>query len=76
MMRKYLFNAGVLSSVASGMAVVKATRQGKKDWRLALLWVSWGIGVALAMGAVKQREDAIRQEELERELEKVAKKRK
>ncbi|MCR8671303.1 hypothetical protein [Agrococcus sp. HG114] len=72
-MRKYLFNAGVLSAVASGMAVVKATRQGPKDWRLALLWASWGIGVALAIGAVNQREDGIRQQELERELKKAAK---
>ena len=72
-MRKYLFNAGVLSAVASGMAVAKATRQGPKDWRLALLWASWGIGVALAIGAVNQREDGIRQQELERKLKKVAK---
>ena len=36
-MRKYLFNAGVISSLASGMAVVKATKSGPKDWRLALL---------------------------------------
>ena len=72
-MRKYLFNAGVLSAVASGMAVAKASRQGPKDWRLALLWASWGIGVALAIGAVNQREDGIRQQELERKLKKVAK---
>ncbi|WP_206447260.1 hypothetical protein [Agrococcus sp. KRD186] len=72
-MRKYLFNAGVLSSITSGMAVVKATRSGPRDWRLALLWASWGIGVALALGAVKQREEGIRQDELERELRKAAK---
>ena len=55
------------------MAVVKATKSGPKDWRLALLWASWGIGVALALGAVKQREEGIRQEELERSLRKAAK---
>ncbi|ERG65000.1 MULTISPECIES: hypothetical protein [Agrococcus] len=74
-MRKYLFNAGVLSSVASGIGVAKATQKGPRDWRLALLWVSWGIGVALAIGAVNQRDEGTRQQELERELEKAAKKR-
>lgn len=73
MMRRYLFNPGVLGSLAGGIGVVKATKQGPKDWRLALLWASWAIGVALAIGAVGQREDAIRQEELERELKKAAK---
>lgn len=72
-MRKYLFNAGVISSITSSIGIVKATRTGPRDWRLALLWASWGIGVALAFGAVKQREEAIRQEELERELRKAAK---
>jgi len=72
-MRKYLMNAGVISSVASGMAVLKATRTGPRDWRLALLWASWGIGVALAIGAVNQREEAVRRQELERELRKAAK---
>lgn len=73
-MRKYLFNPGVLGSIAGGIGVAKATKQGPRDWRLALLWASWAIGVALALGAVSQREDAIRQDELERELKKAAKK--
>lgn len=73
MIRRYLFNPGVLGSLAGGLGVLKATRQGPKDWRLALLWASWGIGVALAIGAVGQREEAIRQDELERELKKAAK---
>lgn len=74
-MRKYLFNPGVVTSVASGIGIVKATQKGPRDWRLALLWVSWGIGVALAIGAVNQRDEGTRQQELERELEKAAKKR-
>lgn len=72
-MRKYLFNAGVISALMSVLTVRKATKEGPKDWRLGLLWASWGIGVLLALGAVKQREEAIRQEELERELERAAK---
>lgn len=72
-MRKYLLNVGVISAVAGGFGIAKATKEGPRDWRLALLWASWGIGVALALGAVKQREEAIRQDELERELRKAAK---
>lgn len=72
-MRKYLFNAGVLSSITSAVGIVKATRSGPRDWRLAMLWASWAIGVALAFGAVKQREESVRQDELERELRKAAK---
>lgn len=72
-MRKYLLNAGVLSAVTSGLAVVRATKNGPRDWRLALLWASWGIGVALAIGAVNQADEAARQDELERELERLAK---
>lgn len=72
-MRKYLFNAGVISAIASGLGVAKATRSGPRDWRLAMLWASWGIGVALAFGAVKQREESVREDELERELRKAAK---
>ncbi|HET8868121.1 MAG TPA: hypothetical protein VFM87_07285 [Agrococcus sp.] len=74
-MRKYLTNVSVISSVTSAWPVIRATRTGPRDWRLALLWASWGIGVALAIGAVNQREEGIRREELERELRKIAKRR-
>lgn len=72
-MRKYLLNPGVISSLTGAVPVLKATRSGPRDWRLALLWASWGIGVALALGAIKQRDDGIKQQELERELRKAAK---
>lgn len=67
-MRKFLFNPGFLTSVASAIGVVKMTREGPRDWRLALLWVSWGIGVALAVGAVLDQDKQVRAEELDREL--------
>ncbi|WP_405217699.1 hypothetical protein [Agrococcus sp. Ld7] len=72
-MRKYLFNAGFISSLTSAVPVLRATKSGPRDWRLALLWASWGIGVALALGAINQRDDGIKQDELERELRKAAK---
>jgi hypothetical protein len=61
-MRKYLTNGAVLSSVFGAVGVLKATKQGPRDWRLALMWVSWGIGVAIAVGTViedNKEQDAI-----------------
>lgn len=71
-MRKYLMNAGVLTAVGSGYSLLKAARTGPRDWRLLLLVASWGIGVALAVGAVQQQDEGVRDEELERELAKRA----
>lgn len=67
-MRKYLLNPGFIAAVASGLGVVKMTREGQRDWRLALLWASWGIGVALAVGAVIDDDKRVRAEELDRSL--------
>lgn len=51
-MRKYLFNGAVLGAAFSGVGVVNATRNGPRDWRLVLMWVSWGITLAVAVGTV------------------------
>lgn len=67
-MRKFLFNPGFLTAVSSGIGVARMTKSGPRDWRLALLWVSWGIGVALAVGAVLDQDKDVRAEELDRKL--------
>lgn len=51
-MRKFLFNGAVLGAAFSAVGVINATRNGPRDWRLALMWVSWGISVAVAVGSV------------------------
>jgi len=51
-MRKFIFNTSLISAVFSGWSTVQATRHGPRDWRLLLLWLSWGISVALAVGSV------------------------
>lgn len=51
-MRKYLFSGAVISAVISGIAVAKATATGPRDWRLALMWVSWAASLAIAIGTV------------------------
>ena len=61
-MRKFLFNTSVLSAAFGVFGLVQATRKQPRDWRLALMWVSWGLTVAIAVGTVIQ--DA-KQDELE-----------
>jgi len=51
-MRKYLFNGSMISAVFGGISALQATRQGPRDWKLILLWVSWGISLALAISTV------------------------
>ena len=51
-MRKFIFNFSVLSSLFGAVGLAKTTQAGPRDWRLVLLWVAWGINVAIAVGSV------------------------
>lgn len=51
-MRKFIFSTSVLGSLFGGVGVVQATRNGPRDWRLILMWVSWLATVAIAVGTV------------------------
>ena len=51
-MRKFIFSSAMLSVLAGGWSTFRATRQGPKDWRLILMWLSWAIGAAVAVGTV------------------------
>jgi cytochrome c oxidase assembly factor CtaG len=50
--RKFIFNAGVLTSAFSFLGLARTTRRGPRDWRLVLMWVSALVGLALAVGSV------------------------
>jgi hypothetical protein len=50
--RKFLFNTAVLSALFSSFGVVQTTRRGPRDWRLALMWISWAASLAIAIGTV------------------------
>lgn len=51
-MRKYLFGTGLISAFTSGLTLLRAMRGGEPfTWRVALAWLSWGITLALAIGA-------------------------
>lgn len=51
-MRKYVFNKQILGAVLSGMSTLKIAKAGPRDWRLGLLVVIWGLGVAVAVGTI------------------------
>ena len=51
-MRKYLFNGSLLGAVAGGWSIFQITKEGPRDWRLILMWISWGLTVAIAVGTI------------------------
>jgi hypothetical protein len=51
-MRNYVFASGLFSAVTSGIALLRGTRNAPITWRALLAWLSWGITIALAIGAV------------------------
>ena len=51
-MRKFIFSSSVLSALFSGWSTLQMTRQGPRDWRVALMWVSWALSLAIAIGTV------------------------
>ena len=66
-MRKYVFGTGIIGAVTTGLAMLCELRDYRPfTWRTALIWVSWGITLALAIGAIVD----VRRDEL---AERVAK---
>lgn len=51
-MRRFLFNTSIISALFGVIGVIQATRRGPRDWRLILMWISWGLTVAIAVGTV------------------------
>lgn len=51
-MRNYVFASGLFSAVTSGIALLRGTRDAPITWRALLAWLSWGITIALAVGAI------------------------
>ena len=62
-MRKYILNSSIIGAVIGGFSAVQTTRKGPRDWRLILMWVSWGLTVAIAAGTIVK--EAQTQNELE-----------
>jgi len=51
-MRKYILNMAVLGAAAGVIGAIRQTARGPRDWKLVLVWVGWGIDVAIAVGTV------------------------
>ena len=52
-MRKYLFGTGLLTAIIGGLTLLRGLRSDEQfTWRTALAWLSWGITLALAIGAI------------------------
>lgn len=56
-MRRFLFNTTLLSALFGGWGTLQATRKGPRDWRLILMWLSWGATVAIAVGTIVKQAD-------------------
>ena len=54
-MRKYLFSTSLWSSLFGAVGLAKTTASGPRDWRLILLWLSWGATLAIAVGTVIEK---------------------
>ena len=52
-MRRYLFGTGLLTAILGGITLLRGLRSEEGfTWRTALAWLSWGISLTLAIGAV------------------------
>jgi hypothetical protein len=60
-MRKFLFNTSLWSSLFGAVGLAKTTASGPRDWRLILLWLSWGATVAIAVGTVIEKANESRE---------------
>lgn len=59
-MRKFILNGSIIAAVFGAWSVVQTTRKGPRDWRLVLMWLSWAISLALAVGSVLQDDEEAR----------------
>jgi hypothetical protein len=51
-LRKFIFSGSIIGAVFGGISAYRATKDGPRDWRTVLLWISWGATLATAIGTV------------------------
>ncbi|WP_353111624.1 hypothetical protein [Microbacterium sp.] len=49
---RYLFGTGLIGAITAGLSLLRGTREAPITWRAVLAWLSWGITLALAIGAI------------------------
>lgn len=47
----FLSGTGLISAVTAGVTLLRGSRSSSITWRAVLAWASWGITLALAIGA-------------------------
>ncbi|MDQ0645282.1 hypothetical protein [Microbacterium murale] len=48
---RYVFSTGLFGAISTGISLIRGTRETPITWRAVLAWLSWGISLALAIGA-------------------------
>ncbi|MFF2051377.1 hypothetical protein ACFVU2_07220 [Leifsonia sp. NPDC058194] len=62
-MRKFVFNGAVISAIMGLWTTIQSTRNGVRDWRVPLLWISAALSLAIAIGTVvEESRDAAERE--------------
>lgn len=49
---RYILGSGIIGAVTSGISLLRGTRDAPVTWRAVLAWLSWGISLALSVGAM------------------------
>ena len=63
-MRKFIFSRSAQCALR-WLEHNQATRRGPRDWRLILMWASWGLTLAIAVGTVIKENEVTLATELE-----------
>lgn len=56
-MRRFLMNGTFISTLFSGFGLIKTTVSGKRDWKLALLWISWILSLVAIVAAINDPDE-------------------
>ncbi|MDC0991638.1 hypothetical protein OAR17_01470 [Pontimonas sp.] len=54
-MRQFLFSSAIVSSIATGIGLLRKTLRAPLSWQTWLLWLSWVISLVLAIASVIER---------------------
>lgn len=65
-MRKFLTNGALLSSVMGFVPTLRKASNQRRTWKSVLIWISWGLSVAIAVAAVLDERDEEREQEIKR----------
>lgn len=56
-MKKFLLNGSFLSAIFSIFGLIKQTVSGKRDWKLALFWVSWIVSLVAIIATITDEDE-------------------